>query len=192
VGKGPMRQEAIRLAKLAEEAEALGLRIALENMPDVSPRQTGGRISYGLDPAMVAAQVRSVGLGALTGCLDVSHAAIAADARGSDLAADIRAMSPTIGHIHMHDSFARAPGLFLWTTEEAATFGIGDTHLPPGWGTIDFETLFDGLRVRADTAITLEIMPRHIDREVLTESLNHARRAARGLMATNGSACVGR
>ena len=88
---------------LAEEAERHGLIVALENMPKVSARQSDGRISYGIDPATVAAQIRAVGHPALTGCLDLSHAAIAAIARGADLATDIHAMTPEIGHIHLHD-----------------------------------------------------------------------------------------
>ncbi len=175
VGQGPLRQEASRLTALAEEAERHGLIVALENMPEVSARQSDGRISHGIDPATVAAQIRAVGHPALTGCLDLSHAAIAATARGADLATDIHAMTPEIGHIHLHNSFAQPSGLFLWTADEAATFGIGDTHLPLDWGTLDFDGLLNGLPVRPGTAITLEIMPRHQDPEVLADSLARAR-----------------
>ncbi len=183
VGEGAMRREAERLAELAADAEGRGVLVVIENMPAVSARATGGRVTYAVDPAMVAAQARAVAHPALATCLDISHAAIAATARGADLATDIRAMSPGIGHIHMHDSFARAPGLFLWTHEEAATFGIGDTHLPPGWGVLDFDALLHGLKVRPGTRVTLEIAPPHLTPDIAPEVLARARRAASGLIA---------
>lgn len=180
-----MQWEAQVLGDLAEAAGNCGVKVALENMPAVPESLTGDRTSYGLDPEMVANQVRTVGRPAMTCCLDVSHAAIAADYRGTDVYADIRAMAPDIGHIHLHDSFGVTPSLDVWMAEEAAAFGQGDVHLPLGWGNLDFTHLLDGLPVRPGTQVTLEIMPRFQRPDILADSLERAKRATAGLVPAN-------
>ncbi|MGE4528096.1 MAG: sugar phosphate isomerase/epimerase family protein, partial [Rhodospirillaceae bacterium] len=159
----------------------------LENMPTVTPKLVGDRFTYGNDPARIAAMVREIGHPALTCCLDVSHAAIAAATRGSDLASDIRAMAPDIGHLHLHDSFGLPPELFTWIPEENDSFGQGDLHLPLGWGNLDFAALLTGLAVRPDPILTLEIMPRHQRPDTLADCLARARQIAATLTPTPAS-----
>jgi len=173
-----MQWEAALLGEYAETARNFGMAIALENVAPFPEENGEDRMTYGLDPEMVAEQVRGIANPALTCCLDVSHAAISANRRHTDPAADIRAMSPDIGHIHLHDSFAAGPGPTLENAAEAVVFGLGDCHLPLGWGRLDFANLLNGLAVRPDTTMVLEILPDLLQAEILAESLSLARKLA--------------
>lgn len=144
------------LAELAEVARGYGVRIALENifaMGDGEYRQT---------PGQIAETVRAIGHPNLCALLDFSHAYIECTRRGLDWRAEVRAMAPVSGHLHLHDSFGRPYSMKrFYHPCEATALGIGDLHLPLGWGDIPWDELFAELTFLPDTALVLEITERY-------------------------------
>jgi len=176
-----MQTERDSLATLAEFAKSHNVSIALENMPVLPPDKSGRLTTYGLICKAIKDTVEAINHPALTSCLDVSHAAISATAHGSNLYDDIRHMAPHIGHMHLHDSFAQTGEIFTWTGDENFTFGQGDTHLPLGWGNINFTHLLKGLPVAQNLTVTLEIQSALQDTTTLKESLLRAKQATENL-----------
>lgn len=80
-------------------------------------------------------------------CLDVGHLALSASSRGFDYTSALRRLAPLVVHTHMSDNFGRPAAVGGFSPLEQMRFGIGDLHLPIGWGTIPLE---DALR-RADS-----------------------------------------
>jgi sugar phosphate isomerase/epimerase len=160
------------LAELAEAARGYGVRLAFENifaMGDHEYRQT---------PAEVADTVRAVGHPSLCGLIDFSHAYIECTRRRLDWRDQIRSMAAATGHLHVHDSFGRPYSMtrFFERSQEVA-LGIGDLHLPLGWGDIPWDEIFTELRFQPGTTMILELNGDRYAAE-LAESLARARRLA--------------
>lgn len=161
-GKAPMvstsrlpdydKLERDALREMAEIAKTYDVRIALENifaMNDEEYRQT---------PAEVAETVRAVNSPNLCGLIDFSHAYIECNRLGINWREQIRAMAPVTGHLHIHDSFGRPYTMTkFYHPAEATALGIGDLHLPIGWGDIPWDEIFDELTFLPDTTLIMEI-----------------------------------
>ena len=181
-GQAPMADQAGRdrlddlerqaLAELADTARGYGVRLAFENifaMGDHEYRQT---------PAEVAETVRAVDHPNLCTLIDFSHAYIECTRRGLDWRGQIRSMASATGHLHVHDSFGRPYSMTkFYEPSEAVALGIGDLHLPLGWGDIPWEEIFAELRFQPGTTMILELNADRYERE-LAESLARARRLA--------------
>jgi sugar phosphate isomerase/epimerase len=181
-GKAAMTDEAGRdrldaiereaLAELADVARGYGVKLAFENifaMDDGEYRQT---------PAEVADTVRALNHPNLCTLIDFSHAYIESTRRGLDWRAQIRSMASATGHLHVHDSFGRPYTMTrFYEPSEAVALGIGDLHLPLGWGDIAWEEIFTELRFQPDTVMILELNADRYDAE-LAGSLARARRLA--------------
>lgn len=160
------------LSELAEVARGYDVRIVLENI--FAERAD----EYRQTPEEVAATVRAVGHPHVAGLIDFSHAYIESTRRGLDWRAQLRAMAPVTGHLHVHDSFGRPYTMTrFYHPAEATALGIGDLHLPLGWGDIPWEEIFAELRFLPGTLMTLEIDPVQYRAE-LADSLERARRLA--------------
>lgn len=156
------------LLELAEFARRYDVRIALENIFTTEEGQ------YRQTPAELATTVREIDHPNLMAVVDFSHAYIEATYRGLDLKAELAAMAPVTGHLHVHDSFGRPLGRFKpFYPQEATALGLGDLHMPLGWGDIDWETLFADIDVLPDTFLIMEIEARY--RSEQPESLALAR-----------------
>ncbi len=157
IGSRPLLQhydriERAALAEMSLVAARHGVRIALENIFAVDNSE------YRQLPSEVAATVRSVGSPHLVGLIDFSHAYIEATRTGADFAHEIAAMAPVTGHLHVHDSFGRPYTMSkFYYTSEAIALGIGDLHLPLGWGDLPFAALFDAIDILPGTALIMEI-----------------------------------
>jgi sugar phosphate isomerase/epimerase len=124
---------------MARRAADYGARIAMENMI--------GLRSFASDPAALAEQVERLldeGHDNLGICLDVGHLALSATARGFDFTTALRRLAPLTVHAHMSDNFGRPVSTAGFSPLEQMRFGIGDLHLPIGWGTIPLEDAFGG------------------------------------------------
>lgn len=157
------------LLELADFARRYDVRIALENIFTTEEGQ------YRQTPAELAATVRDIAHPNLVALIDFSHAYIEATYRGLDFRAELAAMAPVAGHLHVHDSFGRPIGRYQpFYPQEATALGLGDLHMPLGWGDIDWEDIFAGIDVLPGTLLIMEIGARY--RSEQPESLAMARR----------------
>lgn len=143
--------------EMGDHADRFGLRIAIETLCVENERE------YTAEPARLAAEIAAIDHPQIIGTLDVSHSYLMSRFRGQSLADAVRAFAPVTGHFHLHDSFGRPPGSLggFYTESERVAFGIGDLHLPFGWGDIPFETLLPGLPVQPGSILTVELPERY-------------------------------
>lgn len=168
---GADAREREALTELAEFARPYGVHIALENIFTTEPGQ------YRQTPAQVAETVKAVNHPNVVALIDFSHAYIESSYRGLDFFAEIAAMAPVTGHLHVHDSFGRPQGFFRgYHAQENTALGIGDLHMPLGWGDIDWERIFSELTFLPDTVLMMEIGRRY--RAEQPASLERARALA--------------
>ena len=119
------------LIDLAHLAEERGVMICVENV-------------YSSITHLVRL-VRDVGMANVGICYDFGHSFINSRRIGYDFFRSIQLAKPYICHTHVQDNFGKGEleELGLKTPYiEGMTMGIGDLHLPPGWGSIPFEKVF--------------------------------------------------
>ncbi|MEC5343475.1 sugar phosphate isomerase/epimerase [Brenneria populi] len=146
------RRERDALAELGDVAQRYGVRIGLENI------FVTGEDEYCQSPAAVARTIRQIGHAHVCGVLDFSHAYIECTRRGLDWRREIQTLSAVAGHLHVHDSFGiPQDDRRFYRPAEATALGIGDLHLPLGWGDIPWPALFADMAVAPDAMMILEI-----------------------------------
>lgn len=123
------------LAEAGDYAKAHGITIAVENLFG----SHGGRET--LLPSRLAAEIEAIGHPAIRACLDFSHAYLDTARVGADFVAEAAALAPFAKHLHIHDSFGK-----LWHSPpnhraERLAYGLGDLHLPIGFGSIPWDAL---------------------------------------------------
>lgn len=165
---GADEREREALTELGDFARPYGVRIALENIFTTELGQ------YRQTPKEVAETVKAVNHSQVVALIDFSHAYLEATYRGLDFFSEIAAMAPVAGHLHVHDSFGRPQGFYKpYHPQENTAMGIGDLHMPLGWGDIDWDRIFSELTFLPDTVLMMEIGRRY--RAEQPESLRLAR-----------------
>jgi sugar phosphate isomerase/epimerase len=143
------------LREMGDLAGRLGLRIAVETLFVESEAE------YTADPVRLAAEIRAVDHPQVVGTLDVSHSYIMTTFRGTSFRDAVAAFAPVTGHVHLHDSFGRPNRMGqLYSHSETIAYGLGDLHLPFGWGDIPFETVMPGLAVLPGSVFNVELPER--------------------------------
>ncbi len=167
------------LGEVADRAQALGVRIAYENISPNPRVMEGLETSYSLDPAQLAEQIEALDHPAVMACLDVSHAHQGAGLWGFDMLAAVERLSPHIGHLHYSDSTGVPASVVSRHQGEGQYFGFGDMHAPPGLGLVDFDALAERLTVQPGTRLVLEIKANfraHSEAAALTAAQDFAAR----------------
>jgi sugar phosphate isomerase/epimerase len=163
------------LHELAEFCKPYGVRIAFENIFTTELGQ------YRQTPTELAQTVKTIGHPNLVALIDFSHAYIESTYRGLNFREELRAMAPVAGHLHVHDSFGRPQAFYKpHHIQENTALGIGDLHMPLGWGDMDWEGIFSELTFLPDTVLMMEVGRRY--RAEQPESLA----LAKSLIALNG------
>ena len=153
---GADEREREALTELADFARPHGVRITLENIFTTEPGQ------YRQTPSEVAATVKALNHPNVVALIDFSHAYIEATFKGLDFHAEIAAMAPVTGHLHVHDSFGRPQGFYKgYHLQENTALGIGDLHMPLGWGDIEWDRIFSDLTFLPGTVLMMEIGDRY-------------------------------
>jgi sugar phosphate isomerase/epimerase len=148
--------ERAALREMGDVAASHGVMIAVENL--FVERAS----SYTPDPVRLAAEVAAVDHPNVCGLLDFSHAYIMTNFRGMDFRDALAAFAPRVNHLHVHDSFGRPTGIEgFYRFAEQIAFGMGDLHLPMGWGDIPWDAILPGLPVRTGTVMIVELAARH-------------------------------
>ena len=149
------RLEAVERAKLramGDHAARLGLKLAVETLFVEDERH------HTADPIRLARHIAETDHPHVVGTLDLSHSFIMSRMRGIDPVEAVRAFAPVAGHAHLHDSFGLPTTLpFFYTPAERVAFGMGDLHLPLGWGNLPFATLLPTLPFRPGTVLNVEL-----------------------------------
>lgn len=146
-----MEREA--LAEMGGHAAGCGVVLCVENL-------FGDAGVWFAAPHELAAQIRAVDHDYVRATVDFSHAALNAGVRGDfDLMGSLTELAPLAAHLHIHDSFGRPPAFGVGGRGEAIQFGMGDLHLPPGWGALDWEAIA-ALPYATDLVANLELSTR--------------------------------
>jgi len=86
--------------------------------------------------------LESVGEESVKMCYDFAHSYINSKKLGYDFIRSIQAAKPYIRHAHVNDNFGKGRPESSASYIEAMPMGIGDLHLPIGWGEIPYEDVF--------------------------------------------------
>jgi sugar phosphate isomerase/epimerase len=174
-----------QVLRAADEAGRHGIRIAMENLNPNRDMMAGKSWSYALDPRALAEQIDAIDHPAVCGTLDFAHGWLAAARVGFDYVDALRIFAPYVGHLHVTDNCGMPLTYVDATDMEHITYGMGDLHLPIGWGTVPYDTVLADLPIRPNSAATVEIKA-HFAAE-LGSSIAIARRIADRL---NGKAPI--
>jgi sugar phosphate isomerase/epimerase len=175
-----VERDAIRHA--ADAAGRHGIRIAMENLNPDRTMMAGIVTSYALDPRALTEQIAAIGHEAVCGTLDFGHGWLASAHLGFDYVAALRDFAPSVGHLHVTDNTGTPMTIHNAAEAEYIAYGMGDLHLPIGWGTVSYDELLADLPVRAGTRMIAEVKGVYGD----TLAANVA--AMRGFQATLNAA----
>jgi sugar phosphate isomerase/epimerase len=144
-------ERALRL--LAHTAEALRVRVCLENLCPVYP----GRSRVCHDPLSVRHLVQRLDSPAYGMLLDIGHAHVVAGFMGFETATLVEPVLDVVSLFHLHDNLgARLAGEGGPSLDPLQL----DLHLPPGGGTIPWAAL-SGALLAHDAPLMLEVHPAH-------------------------------
>lgn len=123
------------LARFGAEAKKAGVVLCVENVFN----HDGQR--HTASPGRLAAELAAIDHQNVRATFDFSHGALHCAELGLDFMSEARALAPFAKHLHLHDSFGRPKDFWTYTLTEDLAFGVGDLHLPLGWGSIPWDAL---------------------------------------------------
>lgn len=113
-----------------EFAAPHGVTLCIENLFDFAPYVATP------DTGRLARELAAVDHPCVRATFDFSHATIHATQHGTDFMAGAVALAPFARHLHLHDSFGIPDLPWVYAEAEANAVGMGDLHLPVGWGSV--------------------------------------------------------
>jgi sugar phosphate isomerase/epimerase len=138
-------------AALGELAAKHGIMIAVENI------FVSGENQRTALPSRLAREIEAIGHPNVKACLDFSHAAIACAAGGADFLAEAKQLARVARHLHIHDSFGDPAQFWTFSRSERLALGLGDLHLPIGWGNIPWRRIMAEFTFLPDAIFNLEL-----------------------------------
>ncbi|HZV21329.1 MAG TPA: TIM barrel protein, partial [Hyphomicrobiales bacterium] len=108
-------------------------------------------------PSRLAREIEAIGHPNVRGCLDFSHGAIRCAAEGADFISEAKALASVAKHLHLHDSFGDPLQLRTYLRSERVAYGLGDLHLPIGWGNLPWHRMMKELTFEEDVIFNLEL-----------------------------------
>ncbi|MBI4724973.1 MAG: sugar phosphate isomerase/epimerase [Rhodomicrobium sp.] len=138
-------------AGLGEIAANHSMLIAVENIFVSDPG------SHTALPSRLAREIEAIGHPNVRACLDFSHGAITCKAQGADFIEEAKALAPVARHLHIHDSFGDPHQLRTYARSERVAFGLGDLHLPIGWGNLPWLDMMAQFTFEPDVIFNLEL-----------------------------------
>lgn len=108
-------------------------------------------------PSRLADEIAAINHPNVRGCLDFSHAAITCRAQGVDFLTDAKALAAFSCHLHLHDSFGVPAQSWTRSRSERVAYGLGDLHLPIGWGDIAWTAIMNEFTFQPNAIFNLEL-----------------------------------
>ncbi|HLM77534.1 MAG TPA: sugar phosphate isomerase/epimerase, partial [Rubrobacteraceae bacterium] len=157
--KSQLAAERSTLQVVGDLAGELGITIAVENYYPELPILSGAIYDYSVWPSELAEQISAVDHPAVGICLDLGHAALAANFFGFDYVEECAAVAPLVRHLHLHDNLQKINLTGVPPVSEHPVYGWGDLHLPPGRGTIPLKDMFWRVDFPENPTCCVELCP---------------------------------
>jgi len=150
------------LQELADFAKDLGVTIAIENTPPELEEESLeiSKYNYGTKIEDLVEQVKKINRENVGITLDFSHAYLASKHYRFKFLDSIKLALPYIKHLHIHDCFGKSQQSYEERDINLIQFGIGDMHMPVGWGEIPYDKIFRLLK-NYHGVLCLELKPRY-------------------------------
>jgi len=147
------------LREAGDLAGELSVTIAVENYYPELPLVRGAVYDYSVWLWELAEQISAVDSPGIGICLDVGHAALAADFFGFDYLEECAAVAPLVRHLHLHDNLMKTNLIGEPAVSEHSVYGLGDLHLQPGMGIIPLGDLFQRVDFPEGPSCCVELCP---------------------------------
>jgi sugar phosphate isomerase/epimerase len=138
-------------ASLGEIAAKHSMIIAVENIPAMGSKERSSL------PSRLAREIEAINHPNVRGCLDFSHAALLCKAEGADFLSEAKALARVSSHLHIHDSFGDPAHFWTFSRSERLAYGLGDLHLPIGWGSIPWTSIMQDFTFQPEAIFNLEL-----------------------------------
>ncbi|MGA7326486.1 MAG: sugar phosphate isomerase/epimerase [Rhodomicrobium sp.] len=139
------------LASLGDLAAPHSLIVAVENVFAIEPDM------HTALPSRLAREIEGINHPNVRACLDFSHGAINCSAQGADFLPEAKELARVAKHLHIHDSFGDPLQLRTVNRSERLAFGLGDLHLPIGWGSLPWQKMMSPFAFEHDVIFNLEL-----------------------------------
>ncbi|PKP58413.1 hypothetical protein CVT91_08630 [Candidatus Atribacteria bacterium HGW-Atribacteria-1] len=117
------------------------------------------KYNYGTKIEDLVDQVKKVNRENVGITLDFGHAYLASKYYRFKFLDSIKLALPYIKHVHIHDCFGKPKQSYEEQDINLIQFGIGDLHMPVGWGEIPYDKIFRILK-NYNGVLCLELKPR--------------------------------
>ena len=118
---------------------------------------------YAEFPQKLVQQIKCINRPNVGMTLDFGHLHLSANFYGFDEGEAVAQAASDIVHCHVHDNFGRS----VYFSEKQQThqlpFGRGDSHMPVGWGNINFKDLFSHFITDYRGILVCELRSRYFD-----------------------------
>ena len=151
------------MQRAADFAGQHAVVIGMENLNPNAKMMAGSLTSYALDPRRLAEQIDAINHESVFGVLDFAHGWLAASAGRFDYLEAVHTFAPFVGHLHVTDNCGAPITLVDATDDEHVAYGMGDLHLPIGWGSVPYDLLLPTLNVRPGTRAIHELHGKHLE-----------------------------
>ena len=118
------------------------------------------KYNYGTKIEELVEQVKKIDRENVGITFDFGHAYLASKYYRFKFLDSIKLALPYIKHVHIHDCFGKPKLSYEEQDINLIQFGIGDLHLPVGWGAIPYNKIFRILK-NYQGVLSLELKPRY-------------------------------
>ena len=118
------------------------------------------KYKYGTKIEELVDQVKEIDRDNVGITLDFGHAYLASKYYRFKFLDSIKLALPYIKHVHIHDCFGKSQQSYEEQDINLIQFGIGDMHMPVGWGEIPYQKIFPLLK-NYNGVLCLELKPRY-------------------------------
>ena len=118
------------------------------------------KYKYGTKIEELVDQVKEIDRDNVGIILDFGHAYLASKYYRFKFLDSIKLALPYIKHVHIHDCFGKPKVSYEEQDINLIQFGIGDLHMPVGWGEIPYDKIFRILK-NYNGVLCLELKPRY-------------------------------
>lgn len=154
--EGPYARQREWLSRAGDLVRANGPLICVETLFGGHE----GRV-HASSPSRLARELMEIDHPKVRATIDFSHAFLRQSYDGDEFVGEVAELAPFAHHLHIHDSFGRANAMWTYHESEKLAFGLGDLHLPIGWGAIPWDALMAACRFPSGAIFNIELNPRY-------------------------------